>query len=72
MSRTAARRGVRGSSVKEELAAMGIVVRSGSMRALAEEAPLAYKDVDIVVDVVEAAGIARRVARVRPIAVIKG
>lgn len=72
MSRTAARREVQGQSVKEELASMGIVVRSGSMRALAEEAPLAYKDVDIVVDVVEAAGIARRVARVRPIAVIKG
>lgn len=51
---------------------MRVVVRSGSMKALAEEAPRAYKDVDIVVDVVEAAGIARQVARVRPIAVING
>jgi tRNA-splicing ligase RtcB len=72
MSRTAARRQVSGRTLKEELEAMGIVVRSGSMAGLAEEAPLAYKDVDIVVDVVEAAGLASRVARVRPIAVIKG
>lgn len=72
MSRTAARREVSGRTVQEELDAMGVVVRSGSMAGLAEEAPLAYKDVDIVVDVVEAAGLARRVARVRPIAVIKG
>ena len=42
------------------------------MKALPEEALLAYKDVEIVVDVVEAAGIARRVARVRPLAVIRG
>ncbi len=50
----------------------GVAVRAQSMRGLAEEAPEAYKDVDEVVDSVANAGLARRVARVRPIAVIKG
>jgi tRNA-splicing ligase RtcB len=54
------------------LSRTGIVVRAGSSRGLAEEAPLAYKDVDAVVRVVEAAGLAGRVARLRPIGVIKG
>ncbi len=49
-----------------------IVVRAGSMAGLAEEAPQAYKDVSQVVAVVEAAGIARIVARLEPLAVIKG
>jgi len=49
-----------------------VAVRAQSMRGLAEEAPEAYKDVDEVVDSVATAGLARRVARVRPIAVIKG
>ncbi len=72
MSRRAAKRRVRGEHVRENLNARGIVVRSRSMRGLAEEAPLAYKDVDVVIDSVVGAGIARKVARVRPIAVIKG
>jgi tRNA-splicing ligase RtcB len=72
MSRTAARRQAHGRTVKEDLEARGIVVRSGSMAGLAEEAPAAYKDVDLVIDVVHGAGIARKVARVRPLAVIKG
>jgi len=72
MSRRAAKRKVRGDTVRAELAHQGIVVRSRNMRGLAEEAPLAYKDVDLVVDSVVGAGIARRVARVRPIAVVKG
>jgi len=47
-------------------------VRAGSMSGLAEEAPTAYKDVNRVVDVVDGAGIARKVARLKPVAVIKG
>ena len=58
--------------MRSELREQGIPVRSGSMRGLAEEAPLAYKDVSQVVDSVAGAGLARKVARVHPIAVIKG
>lgn len=72
MSRSAATRKVRGEEVRAELARQGVVVRAHSMRGLAEEAPLAYKDVDLVVDSVEGAGIARKVVRVHPVAVIKG
>jgi tRNA-splicing ligase RtcB len=50
----------------------GIVVRCPSLKGLAEEAPLAYKDVDRVVRVVERAGLARRVARLVPIGAVKG
>lgn len=72
MSRTKAKKIVRGSTLKQELESQGIVVRSGSMSGLAEEAPLAYKDVEEVVDVVHGAGLAKRVARFKPVAVIKG
>jgi tRNA-splicing ligase RtcB len=72
MSRTKAKREVRGSVLKQELEKQGIAVRSGSMSGLAEEAPIAYKDVEEVVDVVHGAGLARKVARARPVAVIKG
>ena len=72
MSRTKARKKVRGSDLRDELEARGIVVRSGSMKGLAEEAPLAYKDVSRVVEVVHGLGIARKVARLRPLGVIKG
>ncbi len=72
MSRAEAKREVRGEQLKRELEAGGIQVRAGSMAGLAEEAPVAYKDVDRVVEVVDAAGIARKVARLRPIAVVKG
>jgi len=58
--------------VQDDLAAQGIIVRSPSSRGISEEAPLAYKDVDAVVAVAEAAGLARRVARLRPIVCIKG
>ena len=47
-------------------------MRAGSLPGLAEEAPAAYKDVDAVVAVVIGAGIARKVARLRPVAVVKG
>ncbi|OGZ41611.1 MAG: RNA-splicing ligase RtcB [Candidatus Ryanbacteria bacterium RIFCSPHIGHO2_02_FULL_45_43] len=72
MSRTQARKTIRGSVLKEELKQQGIVINAGSFPSLAEEAPSAYKDVDAVVDVVHQAGIAKKVARLRPIAVIKG
>ena len=72
MSRHAAKRQVHGRTLKDELERQGVVIRSGSMAGLAEEAPIAYKDVNQVVEVVHQAGIAKKVARMRPIAVIKG
>jgi tRNA-splicing ligase RtcB len=72
MSRGAAKRRIQGHLLRKELLARGIVVRCPSNQELAEEAPLAYKDVDRVVDVVHRAGIARKVARLRPIGVVKG
>ncbi len=72
MSRNAAIKHMRGEQVRAELSQQGIVVRTDSVKGLAEEAPYAYKDVSIVVDSVVGAGIARQVARVRPLAVIKG
>jgi tRNA-splicing ligase RtcB len=72
MSRGAAKRAVSGAELRRTLEAQGIVVRSPSNTGLAEEAPLAYKDVDRVVNVVEQAGLARKVARLRPLGVIKG
>lgn len=72
MSRRQAKRQVRGERLRERLSREGIVVRAGSMAGLAEEAPQAYKDVSLVVESVVGAGIARQVARVRPVAVIKG
>jgi tRNA-splicing ligase RtcB len=74
LSRGAAKRAVTGggAALRKQLEAEGIVVRSPSSAGLAEEAPLAYKDVDAVVNVVERVGLATRVARLRPIGVIKG
>src|ERR687896_550654 len=72
LSRTAARKRVQGADLRRELEASGITVRCASNRGLAEEAPFAYKDVDNVVRVVERAGLARRVARLRPLGVVKG
>jgi tRNA-splicing ligase RtcB len=72
MSRHRAKREVRGDKLREELQGRGIQVRAGSLAGLAEEAPQAYKDVDEVVETVAAVGIARKVARLRPVAVIKG
>jgi tRNA-splicing ligase RtcB len=72
MSRTAARKRVDGAELKQQLEGQGIVVRAGSNRGLAEEAPAAYKDVSHVVEVVHGAGIARKVARLQPLSVIKG
>jgi tRNA-splicing ligase RtcB (3'-phosphate/5'-hydroxy nucleic acid ligase) len=61
-----------GSRVVDDLAARGILVRSPSLRGVAEEAPLAYKDVSEVVDATAAAGLARKVARLEPLVCIKG
>jgi tRNA-splicing ligase RtcB len=72
MSRHQATKTWSGRRVVDELAARGILVRSPSMRGVAEEAPDAYKDVCAVVDAAEAAGLARKVARVDPLVCIKG
>ena len=72
LSRSEALRRWSGSTLVHELAERGIVVRSPSFRGIAEEAPGAYKDVDLVVAIAERAGLARRVARLEPIACIKG
>jgi tRNA-splicing ligase RtcB len=72
LSRRAAKRQIRGDKLKAELEAQGIQVRAGSMPGLAEEAPDAYKDIERVVNVVHRAGLAHKVAKLRPLAVMKG
>lgn len=72
LSRHAAARRIGGATLKEELESHGIAVRASSDHGLAEEAPFAYKDVDEVVAVCERAGLARRVARLLPLGVVKG
>jgi tRNA-splicing ligase RtcB (3'-phosphate/5'-hydroxy nucleic acid ligase) len=72
MSRTKARKKVRGHTLRNQLENQGIVVRAKSNKGLAEEAPQAYKDVSRVVEVVHGLGIARKVARLEPLGVIKG
>jgi tRNA-splicing ligase RtcB len=72
MSRTQARKSVWGADLREALEQDGIYVRAGSNKGLAEEAPSAYKDVSRVVEVVHDLGVARKVARLEPLAVIKG
>jgi tRNA-splicing ligase RtcB len=72
MSRKAATRRISGYQVVKELESKGIVVKCWSMRGIAEEAPLAYKDINEVVEVVDKAGLSKKVAKLRPLAVIKG
>ncbi len=72
MSRHQATRRWRGRKLVDDLAGHGILVRSPSMRGVAEEAPGAYKDVSAVVEAAERAGLARRVARLEPLVCIKG
>ena len=72
LSRTAAKKEIAGADLRRQLEAQGIVVRSASNKGLAEEAPFAYKDVELVVDIVARAGLARRVARLAPLGVVKG
>jgi tRNA-splicing ligase RtcB len=72
MSRNAAVQHARGRQIDKELAAKGIIARAHSRAGLAEEHSDAYKDVSIVVDIVERAGLARKVALLRPLGVVKG
>ena len=72
LSRTKARQAARGRSIAREMAAQGILVRSASLRTQEEEIAAAYKDVAEVVDAVALAGLSTIVARLRPLAVIKG
>jgi tRNA-splicing ligase RtcB len=72
MSRTAAVKEAAGRRIDKELEAKGIIARAQSHRGLAEEQPKAYKDVNEVVEVVHKAGLSNKVARMRPIGVIKG
>jgi tRNA-splicing ligase RtcB len=71
-SRTSAAKEFSGSRVVRELASQGIYARGASQRVLAEEAPLAYKDVTMVVDVMASVGVSRKVARMKPVGVMKG
>ncbi len=72
MSRTQAKKAARLRNVPQELADRGILVRAASRRTIDEEIPEAYKDVRQVVDVVDGAGIGKKVAQLRPLAVVKG
>ncbi len=72
MSRTKAKREARGRDLFAELAQLGVTVRAQSRAGVAEEMPAAYKDVADVVEVMEAAGVTQKVARLKPFAVIKG
>jgi tRNA-splicing ligase RtcB (3'-phosphate/5'-hydroxy nucleic acid ligase) len=72
LSRSAAKKGVTAKEIQKELESRGIIVESLTREGLTEEKPEAYKDIESVVDVVHSAGLALRVARLRPIGVIKG
>ena len=72
MSRGAAKKVMSGHQVREEMAAKGIIVVAGNIKLLAEEASYAYKDVSRVVEVCHQAGLSRKVAKVRPLGVVKG
>jgi len=72
MSRVAAKKRIRGDELQRDMARRGIIVKSASMRGLAEEAGFAYKNISEVVDVVERLGISRKVIRFEPIGNVKG
>jgi len=72
MSRRQAKKASRGRNLREEFDRMGIEVRASSFGTVAEEVPEAYKDVAEVVDVVDRAGIGRKIARLKPMGVLKG
>lgn len=72
MSRHQALKQWRGRQLVDQLAAEGILIRSQSMRGVAEEAPAAYKDVSAVVDAADAAGLSRKIAKLKPMLCIKG
>ena len=72
MSRTAAKKGRDARTETKKLEDQGIILRAETRDGILEEVPEAYKDIDAVVDVVHNAGLARKVARLRPMGVIKG
>jgi tRNA-splicing ligase RtcB len=72
MSRTAAKKMVRGSELQRKLLDRGIYVKAATMDGLAEEAGMAYKDISAVVDTMDRAGISKKVMALRPIGNIKG
>ncbi|MGW8257583.1 MAG: RtcB family protein [Thermoguttaceae bacterium] len=72
MSRTAAIKNAKGRRIDKELADKGVIAKCRHWKGLAEEQPAAYKDVSLVVDIVHRAGLAAKVARLRPIGVVKG
>ncbi|MCD6148122.1 RtcB family protein [bacterium] len=65
-------RRISGQEMIKELESKGIIIRCWSMRGIAEEAPLAYKDIEEVIKVVDNANLAKKVAKLSPLAVIKG
>jgi len=71
-SRSSALKTLRGEEIKKGLGKKGIEVKTGSWKSLAEEAPEAYKDIEEVVRVVDELGISKKVARLKPLVVIKG
>ncbi len=72
MSRRQATRTISGQEVVKDLEQKGIIIKCQSLRGIAEEAPMAYKDIDNIVQIVHNAGLSRKVAKLRPLAVIKG
>ena len=72
MSRTAARKNISDKSLFDLMKKRGIILKSRSKKGVTEEAPGAYKDINEIVDVVSSAGLAKKVAKVKPLAVIKG
>jgi tRNA-splicing ligase RtcB len=72
MSRTAAKKSVDAQNAKQRLEDRGIFVRAETRDGISEEIPEAYKDVDAVINVVHNAGLSQRVARLKPIGVVKG
>jgi len=72
MSRTAAKKSAYAANARESLEERGIIVRAETRDGITEEIPEAYKDVDEVISVVANAGLAKRVARLKPMGVIKG
>jgi len=71
-SRSAALKNIRGEKVKEELSKIGIELKAGGWKGVAEEAPEVYKDIDEVVRVVDELGISKKVVRLKPLGVVKG
>jgi tRNA-splicing ligase RtcB len=72
MSRAQAKKKFRGDKIVGDLAGKGVLVRAQGLKGVAEEAPLAYKDVDLVAETAEKTGLARRVAKLRPVICVKG